>query len=428
MKSLYIAFKNSIHRPLGPILSTLLIGLSVALLVFSLRLQNKVEHRFSENLAGIQMILSAKGSPLQSVLCNLFHLDNPTGNISIQNAQPYLRPNHPYIQTAIPISLGDNYKGYRIVGCTDAFFKHYQLSLASGQELTENNTVIIGSTVAEELSLKIGDTFHSGHGIRDIGMEHEDSGPLKVVGILKPKNNITDQLIYTLASTVWAQHEDGSHKEEVNEEGANKEGAKSSTSHVTPTIRVNEDLLPHVDREITAVLLVFKGHNMQVLNFGRQINARTPIMAADPAIEINRLYLWIGSGMDITYLLALAIFAISMISIFISQWMTIKERISDMAIIRVLGGGRSTVIKIILLESLIIGVLGIGLGYLLSTAAFMTINPWLIDQYQIRLPIIYWDQKEIFLCATILFISVIAVWIPAWRLYRLPLASALDTK
>ncbi|GAA5219889.1 ABC transporter permease [Membranihabitans marinus] len=420
MKSLYIALKNSIHRPLGPILSTLLIGLSVALLVFSLRLQNKVEHRFSENLAGIQMILSAKGSPLQSVLCNLFHIDNPTGNISIQDAQPYLRPNHPYIQTAIPISLGDNYQGYRIVGCTEAFFNHYGLNLASGQELTENNSVVIGSTVAKELSLKIGDTFHSGHGIRDIGMEHEDGGPLKVVGILQHKGNITDQLIYTLASTVWAQHE-GITKIDHGIEG-------DSLNHATPTIRSNEDLLTHVDREITAVLLVFKGHNMQVLNFGRQINARTTIMAADPAIEINRLYLWIGSGMDITYLLAMAIFAISMISIFISQWMTIKERISDMAIIRILGGGRSTVIKIILLESLIIGGLGIGLGYLLSATAFMTINPWLRDQYQVRLPIFYWNKEEILLCVTILCICVTAVLIPAWRLYRLPLASALETK
>lgn len=406
MKSTTLALKNILHRPLGPLLTLLLIALSVAIVLFSQKLQKSIETRFTDNLAGIDLILSAKGSPLQSVLCNLFHLDNPTGNISISDAKPHLNPNHPLIQTAIPVSLGDNYQGYRIMGTTADFFEQYGLALSEGQMLTENNEVVLGYRVAEKLNLDLGDEFLSSHGIVDQGIDHTHANPLRVVGIFDEKNNITDHLIYTLPSTIWAQH----HAQDA-----------------TAVVRTKEELLLHPNQEITSLLIVFKGRSMQVLNFARNINTHTKIMAADPAIELNRLYLWLGSGVEISRLLAMAILIIAMLSIFITQWMTLKNRISDMAVIRLLGGSQRTVLFIFCIEALIVALLGILAGLILFEIGGLLTNSWMNEKFQIQIALTDFGIFELQLASIIMIISLLAIIIPAYRLYRSSLANALQT-
>ena len=109
-------------------------------------------------------MVGAKGSPLQLILCNMYHIDNPTGNIDIKDAQAFLRTGHPLISEAIPLSLGDNYRNFRIVGTTGALVDLYQTSLATGQLFERHFEVTIGADVARALSLNIGDTFYSAHG------------------------------------------------------------------------------------------------------------------------------------------------------------------------------------------------------------------------------------------------------------------------
>ncbi|WP_236977249.1 ABC transporter permease [Membranihabitans maritimus] len=409
MSVIKIAIKNLLHQPLAPILSILLIGLSVAMIVFSVRLNQQVEKRFNDNLADIDLILSAKGSPLQSVLCNLFHIDAPTGNIAIEDAIPHLREDHPFIETAIPLSLGDNYQGNRIVGTTLAFYDHYELELAQGRMIETNNEVIIGSTVAKERNLQLGDHFVSGHGIRDEGFEHDHGGELEVVGIFSPAGMITDHLIFTNPSTVWAQHE---HDEE------------SFLS--TPVVLSTRDLSKYPDHEITSVLITFTGKSMQILNFGRNINEHTKIMAADPAIEINRLYQLMGAGFDITRLLAYAILIISLISIFLSQLMNLKNRIRDMAVIRMLGGKRSDVLKIIVFESLLIGITGILLGYLFTFLGITKTNQWMQESYQVSIPFLTVSSAEWGMVVLILIVCLVAALLPAFRLYKVNLYESLN--
>ena len=111
---LKLAWKNIIFRPLSSGLSVLLLASSIMIIVLALLTLNQLENKFDENANKVDLVIGAKGSRLQLVLCNVFHIDNPTGNINLKDVE-FLN-SHPFIGSTVPISLGDNFKSYRIVG------------------------------------------------------------------------------------------------------------------------------------------------------------------------------------------------------------------------------------------------------------------------------------------------------------------------
>ena len=182
---------------------------------------SQLKEKFDNNLAGIDLVIGAKGSPLQMILSSMYHIDNPTGNITIGEAKAFLNPKHPLIKAAVPLSLGDSYRSYRIVGTTDSLISFYNGELGEGNLWKKDFEVVIGRSVQDITGLKIGDTFASSHGFNhDEDLAHDDAS-FKVVGVLKPSGSVLDQLILTSPSTVWNVHE---HPEEVEtEDGHNHE-------------------------------------------------------------------------------------------------------------------------------------------------------------------------------------------------------------
>ena len=164
MNILTLAWRNIISNPLNLLMSIILFGLGVGLISFLLLFNTQLKDKFDKNLAEIDLVVGAKGSPLQMILCNMYHIDNPTGNIPIKNAAPLLKDLHPLIKKAIPLSLGDNYKSYRIVGSNHDIVELYGGKLKEGQLWKKDLEVTIGKSVADETGLKIGDTFSSAHG------------------------------------------------------------------------------------------------------------------------------------------------------------------------------------------------------------------------------------------------------------------------
>ncbi|HMP28594.1 MAG TPA: ABC transporter permease, partial [Saprospiraceae bacterium] len=183
MNILKLAFKNTISRPINLIISVILFALGVGLIGFLLLFQDQVRRQFESNLASIDLVIGAKGSPLQLILCNMYHIDNPTGNIKIKDAAPFFKSNHPVIKTAIPLSLGDNYKSYRIVGTTHDILELYGAQLIEGKLWDLDLEVVIGKAVADKTGLKVGDQFSSSHGFTDdVDLAHDEHA-FKDVGI-----------------------------------------------------------------------------------------------------------------------------------------------------------------------------------------------------------------------------------------------------
>lgn len=413
-----LSWKNLISRPLSLVLSVILFALGVGLISLLLLLNKQLEEKFEKNLAGIDLVVGAKGSPLQLILCNMYHIDAPTGNIDIKDARAFLREGHPLIEQAVPLSLGDNYRSYRIVGTSSKFLDLYDASIGEGMVWNEHFEVTIGADVARALSIGIGDTFHSAHGLQhDEDMMHDEGKPFKVVGILKPTGAVIDQLILTSTPTIWMVHEHGGEESEEHDQEGDHE-------HSHPAY--DQPLHTYVDKQITSILLMFKGRNFQTLNMQRNINENTSMHAASPAIEINRLFSLMGIGLETLQVLAWVIVFVSGLSIFISLLTSLKDRKYELALMRVMGAGRFKLFTMIVLEGLLMAAVGYVIGIALSHVSIEFLATKMQASYRYSITGSVFLKEEVWLFAGCLVVGFIAALIPAVEAYKSNISDTLS--
>ena len=429
MSILQLAWRNITKNPLNLIMSIILFGLGVGLISFLLLFNSQLKEKFDKNLAEIDLVVGAKGSPLQMILCSMYHIDNPTGNISIKNATPLLKDLHPLIKKAIPLSLGDNYKSFRIVGTNHDIIDLYSGKLKEGSLWVKDFEVTVGRSVAEDTGLKLGDKFVSSHGFNEDDDMAHDHTSFTVTGILEGTGSVIDQLILTNTATIWRVHE---HEQEgVAASDSTKfthdhtENEQSHHHHDNS----NADLLNHPDQEITSILIRYKNRtNFQALNFGRNINENTEMQAASPAIEINRLYNMIGVGTDALRSLAILIAIVSALSIFISLYKSMRERKYELALIRVLGAGRIKVFALIITEGLILAIIGFVIGTALSHIGMEIIAGYLMADFRYSFTGWKWLNDEYLIFAISLMLGFIAAIIPAIQAAKTDINKTLSEK
>lgn len=445
MNLLTLSWKNLTNKPLNMLLSLVLFGLGVGLISLLLVLNDQLQEKFEKNLAGVDLVIGAKGSPLQLILSSMYHIDAPTGNIPVKAATPFLREGHPIIETSIPLSLGDSHRGFRVVGTEPEMLGLYNAQIAEGQMWSKTLEVVAGAAVADELGLKIGDTFKSSHGFdQNEDLIHEDAEAFEIVGILAPTGSVIDQLLLTRFSSPWAVHEHG-HEDE--EEHSHEEGdhdhaghdhddhdheghdhGDAGHSHDHGSGRAEpypEDLLAYKDKQITSILVKFKGHNIQALNMQRAINENTEMQAATPAIEINRLYALMGTGTKALRWLAIVIIIVSGLSIFISLYNSLKERRYELALMRVMGASRGRLLALIVLEGLLLAVLGYLLGMTLSHGAMYLLADQMKETYQYTFSWTNFLIEEAYLLGGALLIGLVAALIPALQVQGIDISDTL---
>ena len=423
------------HRPLTLILNILLLGLGVGLMSFLFILNDQLKEKFDNNLADIDLVIGAKGSPLQMILCNMYHIDNPTGNISIAEAKPYLKPNPAIFKRVVPLSLGDSHKGYRIVGTDHSFLELYNGEIAKGKLFNHTLEVTIGHTVAQEAGIKIGDRFASSHGFtEDEDALHEHS-EMTVVGILKPSSSVMDQLILTATSTVWAAHdhvdEPAGSNDEHDHEGHDHEGHDHAHHHHDRHVHdlSREDLMSHEDKEITSMLVQYASKtNRYALNLPRTINNNTDMMAASPPFEINRLYSMMGVGTKAIQVLGFLIALVSAISIFISLLNSLKEREYELSLLRVSGAGPGQLFSLVIFEGLILAAIGSVIGLILGRVAMYFMAGRLDISYGYDFSVGMFGMKDLYILLAALGLGIIASLIPAIRAYGLDIHKVLSGK
>ncbi|MBL0023617.1 MAG: FtsX-like permease family protein [Saprospiraceae bacterium] len=427
MNIVQIAWRNIISNPLNLLMSIILFGLGVGLISFLMLFNTQLKDKFDKNLAEIDLVVGAKGSPLQMILCNMYHIDNPTGNISIKNAAPLLNDAHPLIKKSIPLSLGDNFKTYRIVGTNHDIVDLYKGKLKEGTLWKNDFEVTIGKTVADATGLGLGDKFVSAHGFVEDDMAHDEHS-FTVKGILDASGSVMDQLIFTNTETIWLVHE---HNEKTDTKDINP--AESISQHVKNESHQhdnsNKDLLHHTDQEITSVLIQYKNKtNFQALNFGRNINENTEMQAASPAIEINRLYSMMGVGTDALRILAILIAVVSALSIFISLFKSMRERKYELALLRVMGAGMLKVFALIIIEGLILAGIGFVIGSLMSHIGMEVIAKYLKADFRYSFTGWSWIREEWFILIVSLLLGFIASFIPAFQAAKTDINKTLSER
>ncbi len=440
-----LAYRNIIFQPLNVLLSLVLFALGTGLIAFILLLNTQVQQKFENNLANINLIIGAKGSPLQLVLCNMYHIDVPTGNINLKEAAPFLNPKHPLIKKAYPISLGDSYEGYRVVGSTPDLLNAYETKIGSGRLWKHDMEVVLGATVARELHLHIGDRFHSSHGVtQGDDLEHDHALPFRVVGILESSNSVLDQLILTNTGSLWLVHDhnaadslpfiettvggDEHHHDHYHnhDEVVDEPEIEAIYAQLPTATNTNAGLLEHLDEEITALLITFRANNFKTLSMSRAINENTNMLAASPAYELNRMYDMMGSSEQILRMIALVIVIVSAISIFLMLFNSLRERTPELALLRVMGATPSKLFGLLLSEGIIIAILGSILGLTLAHVAFGIAANWLQTEYQYSFDMLVFVKEEIYIFVAGFIIGILAALIPAFRALKLDVPSVLS--
>ena len=394
MNLIRLALANLKEHLLTTLLSVMLLAIGVGMVSFIVTVSEQLNDRFNRDIRGIDMVVGAKGSPLQLILSAVYQIDNPTGNISVSESMKIRK--HPLVKYSIPLSYGDSYKGFRIVGTDTMYLNHFKASFASGEAWTKSMDVVLGSTVAKRLNMGVGAHFHGTHGFEEEGHAH-DEVHYNVVGVLEETGAVIDRLVLTSTKSVWDIHNHDEHLHSDEKE---------------------------LDREFTALLVKFKSP-MGLMQLPRLINEKTSMQAALPAIEINRLYDLMGVGFSTLQAIGVLMMIIAATSVFISLLNSLKERKQELALMRVLGASPFKLFGLVVLESLLLCIAGYLIGIILGRVSMMALSNFGEQQFKFGIEQVGIAQVEIWLLPFTLCVGIIAAIIPAFRAYRSNISSVL---
>lgn len=412
MNLLKLSWSYLQKKKLNTFLNTLLLAFGVGIIIFLLLVLHQAEEKLRNNAQGIDYVIGAKGSPLQLILNAIYHMDSPTGNIPLAEANAIAR-NKRMVKRAIPLALGDSYKAYRIVGTTHEYVDFYKGKIAQGKLWQKNFEVTIGATVAKKLGLKVGSKFNSAHGLEDDeDLAHKEHA-FVVTGILQRSNTVVDRLVLTNIESVWEVH--GQHNDEKHAHEADS-NHKEEEEH--PFVKKKE-------KEITA-MLIQRRSNMAIVMIPAIANRSDKIQAVSPAREYLNLLENIGIGADVLQYFAYIIIGIAGLSIFIALYNALKEREYDLAIMRTLGATRFKLFIHIILEGALLASVGAALGFLLGHGAVELTGQMMSDSSQMSLTGWQWLPAELGVIVLVLGVALVAALIPAIQIYRIDISKTLS--
>jgi putative ABC transport system permease protein len=384
-----ISFAYLRAKPLSTALNLLLLALGIATIAVLMLATQQIEERMGRDARGIDMVAGAKGSPMQLVLSAVFHLDAPTGNIPLDEATALAR--HRLVKRAIPLALGDSYRGFRIVGTNHDYVAQYGARLAEGSLWAKPMQAVLGAEAARATGLRVGTKFAGAHGLGEGGVEHEEE-PYQVVGVLAPTGTVIDRVVLTSVESVW----------EVHEHGKPAGGP----------------------RELTALLIQYASP-LAAATLPRAVNAGPTLQAASPAYESARLFRMLGVGVEVLRAFGLVLVLAAGLSVFIALTNALEERRYDLAVMRMLGASRAKLMGLLLIEGLALSVAGALLGLMLGHLLMEVLGAALRAAQQVPVTGWTWVAGELWLLVLALGVGVLAALLPAWRASRAEVAPVL---
>ena len=397
MKIIAISWHYLWSRPLAAALNLLLLSLGLASITFLLLIGHQLSTAFERDLAGIDVVVGAKGSPMQLILSGVFQLDVPTGNIPLAAVQDLQA--HPQVARLIPISMGDSFRGFRIIGTTLDYPANYQARLSKGAMFSQPMQAVLGAQVASESGLKLGDTFTGTHGLAPGGHAHGQN-PYTVTGILAPGGTVLDRLVLTPLESIWQVHEADTALDDDDRQALEAE------------------------REVTLALIQYKTP-LAAVTFPRFVNTTTEMQAAAPALEITRLLSMLGVGLDVMRALAGVLLLTAALSVFIALWGAVRERRADLALLRMLGAPPRKVAGLLVCEALWLALLATVLG-VLAGQGLSALLAWALQlEKSVLVGSLAWPAELAAVPVLAVVVALASALLPAWEAYRVNVAELL---
>ena len=470
MNDLAYIFYSIKSRSLNSSLSVLLTSFGIMIALLLSQFSNHIKNRLDLDGKGIDIVVGAKGSPLQLVLSSIYHIDIPNGNIPYKSALEISK--NPLIEKAIPLALGDNWKGYRIVGTSYDYLKHFDVKIDQGRLWNDEFEMVAGA----DIDVKINQKISGSHGLIDGGGVH-DEHTYKIVGSLKRSGTVVDRLLLTSVNSVLEihgledidhdtehnhdhksdqssdshheSHRDGKHnhkektkyhneehvgdhhKDHKDEHHNHKHSEKHENISDKEIININslqknkESFKENLNESEITDLLIKTNSPIANINLPRSINRETNMQAANPALEITRLTAMLGFGSKTFSILSTLLISIAILSIFSGLAGNLENRMGDLAILRALGYTKQRIFKIIVLEGTLIISFGILLGVIMSFFVFEIFSN-LITPLNVSKAKFVLNFDFYFIIIIVLFSGFIASLIPAYNGSKISVANQLS--
>ncbi|TWG85324.1 putative ABC transport system permease protein [Cupriavidus gilardii J11] len=431
-----IAARSAWNRRGNLLLMVLAIALSTALLLGVERVRQQVRSSFAQSVSGTDLIVGARGNPLQLVMYTVFRIGGVDGNVSWQSVQRLA--SHPLVAWTVPISLGDSHRGFPVLATTTGYFQHYRhgdhrrLRIAQGRRFDSLFDAVIGAEVARRLGYRLGDQIALSHGQSELGhagrhdedhdhdhehpREHADHGdkPFTIVGILAPTGTPVDRTIHIGMEAMQALHLDF-------QGGARLPGMAIPREYVR-----RFDLTP---KSATAVLVGLKLRS-RVFTLQREIaeDTREPLTAVLPGVALDSLWDTIRTGETAMRAISAMVAVVGLAGLASSILAALGARRRELAILRAAGARPREIVALLAMEGMMLMLLGAFAGVALLTAASGLFSGWLEARLGVALPFAWPTMAELPTLAALILAGFLASLLPAWRAYRLSLVDGLNPR
>jgi putative ABC transport system permease protein len=415
---LRLAWQSLANRWLTAMLTILAIAVSVMLLLGVEKVRTGARQSFADTISGTDLIVGARSGALNLLLYSVFRIGNATNNITWKTYQEISKA--PDIDWIVPISLGDSHHGFRVMGTTLDYFKHYHyrrthaLEFAEGKPFSDLFDAVVGADVAAQLGYRIGDKIIVAHGLGSTGFLKHDDKPFRVSGILAKTGTPVDRTVHVSLEAIEAIHVDW-------RSGARIPGQSVSADEVRKM-----DLTPTA---ITAALIGLKS-KLAIFRLQRAINEYRvePLSAILPGATLQELWGLVGTAETALAAVSVMVVATALLGMVTMILTTLNERRREMAILRSVGARPATILGLLVAEAALLIVLGALAGIALLYAALLALQPYIDRVYGLYIAVEPLKSGELINLGAIVLAGILAGLLPALRAYRLSLADGMTVR
>ena len=394
------------------------IALSVTMLLGVEKIRRDARDAFANTISGTDLIVGARSGAVQLLLYSVFRIGNATNNISWRTYEDIA--NLPNVSWAIPISLGDSHRGYRVMGTVREYFNRYRyartesIRFAAGVPFDDVYDAVLGAEVAEHLGYKLGDEVIIAHGAGEVSFALHDDKPFRVVGILEPTGTPVDRTVHVSLEGIEAMHVDW------------KSGAR------IPGLKISAEQARHMDltpKTITAFLLGLKSKTA-IFKVQRQINEyrEEPLLAIIPGVALQELWDLMSVAEKALFIVSLMVVVSGLLGMLTVILSSLEARRREMAVLRSVGARPLHVLALFVSEAGVLTLLGALLGVMLLYGALLVGQPIAAREFGLHLPIKLLQARDLMILALVVLAGFIVGIVPALRAYRLSLADGLSMR
>jgi putative ABC transport system permease protein len=396
----------------------LTIALSVALLIGVEKIRTEVRDSFNRSVSGTDLIVGARGGELQLILYSIFHIGQASNNISWASFE--LIKSNKNVAWAEPISLGDSHKGFRVVGTSPGFFRHYQtgqqqpLVFQKGQAFSDLFDAVVGADVARQLGYQVDSRLTLSHGVGSTSFSEHDDRPFSVSGVLQPTGTPVDQSVFISSKAIVAIHDGW-------QSGSRIPGQQISVDELRKKVQQ--------PKELTAVLLGMKS-KLSTFHLQRQINnyKAEPLQAVLPGVALQQLWQLIRVAENALRLVSGCVVLAGLIGMLAVLLTSLGARRKEMAIMRAIGARPWHIISLLVFESTLVSAIGTLLGVLLSVGLLILAKPILETQFGLFIQSVGLSLDDVPLLAGVVLAGAATGLWPGYRAYQMTAADGLTVR